>query len=82
MNYETTHLNDPFKGTEVSRKSVAAFAVKVINDPNIDQNDSVGVDKLGTSAGDRPRPDAMAANGGYEPSVKEDIPVRFKTENG
>lgn len=77
VDYETTHRDDPFKGTEVSRKSIAAYAVSLINDPGKDRRDSIGVDKPGTD-GDRPRPEVMAANGGYEPTVKEDIPVRFK----
>lgn len=76
VNYETTHRDDPFKGTEVSRKSVAAYVVSVIKEPTKDVRDSIGVDKPGTEA-DRPRPDVMAANGGYEPAVKEDIKVRF-----
>lgn len=77
VDYETTHRDDPFKGTEVSRKSVAAYAVSLINNPGKDLRDSIGVDKPGTD-GDRPRPEVMAANGGYEPAVKKDIPVRFK----
>lgn len=81
IDYETTHRNDPFRGTEVSRKSVAAFVVSLIDDPEKDIGDSIGVDKPGTEA-DRPRPEVMAANGGYEPKVKEKIKVRFKTING
>ncbi|MGM9908083.1 SDR family oxidoreductase [Limosilactobacillus sp.] len=77
VDYETTRRDDPFKGTEVSRKSVAAFVVKLIADPTIAVRDSIGVDKPGTAA-DRPRPAVMAANGGYEPDVKEDIKLRFK----
>lgn len=76
VDYEITHRDDPFKGTEVSRKSIASFAVKVINDPTIAVRDSIGVDKPGTD-GDRPRPEIMAANGGYEPKTKEDIKLRF-----
>lgn len=76
IDYEITHRNDPFKGTEVSRKSVAAFVVKVINDPTIASHDSIGVDKPGTE-GNRPRPEIMNTNGGYEPAVKKDIKVRF-----
>lgn len=77
VDYEITHRNDPFKGTEVSRKSVATYAVSLIMEPSKDIHDSVGVDKPGTD-GDRPRSEVMAANGGYEPAVREDIPVRFK----
>lgn len=76
INYETTHRNDPFKGTEVSRKSVASYVVSLINDLQKDVKDSVGIDKPGTD-GDRPRSEVMKANGGYEPSIKENIKVRF-----
>lgn len=75
--YETTTREEPFKGTEVSRKSVAAVIVSIINDPGKAIRESLGVDKPGTAA-DRPRPEVMAANGGYEPDHREDIPVRFK----
>lgn len=76
VDYETTTKNEPFKGTEVSRKSVAAFVVSLINDPQKDIRDSIGVDKPGTD-GDRPRPKVMSANGGYEPSTKKDIQLRY-----
>lgn len=76
VDYETTTRNEPFKGTEVSRKSVAAFVISLIKDPAKAVRDSIGVDKPGTD-GDRPRPEVMKANGGYEPAVKEDIKVRF-----
>lgn len=76
VDYEITHRDDPFKGTEVSRKSIASFAVKIINDPTIAVRDSIGVDKPGTD-GDRPRPEIMAANGGYESKTKEDSKLRF-----
>lgn len=51
--YETTDLVTGFKGTEVSRASVADFAVKVITQPNTYQNASVGLNKPNTD-GDRP----------------------------
>lgn len=51
--YEVTTLADGFKGTEVSRQSVADFALKVITDPSTYQNASVGLDKPGTD-GDKP----------------------------
>lgn len=76
VDYETTHHDDPFKGTEVSRKSVAAYVVSVIKDSAKDVRDSIGVDKPGTD-GDRPRPEVMAANGGFEPKVKKEIHLRF-----
>lgn len=52
--YEVTTLADGFKGTEVSRQSVADFVVKTIVDPSKYQNESVGLDKPGTD-GDKPR---------------------------
>lgn len=76
VNYETTHRDDPFKGTEVSRKSVAAFVMSLIQDPSKDVRDSIGVDKPGTEA-DRPRPEVMTANGGYEPKTMKQIKLRF-----
>ena len=33
VDYETTERNEPFKGTEVSRKSVAALVVECIRKP-------------------------------------------------
>ncbi|WP_407885427.1 NAD(P)H-binding protein [Levilactobacillus sp. N40-8-2] len=51
--YEETQLGEDFKGTEVSRQSVADFAFKVITQPDTYQNVSVGLDKSGT-AGDQP----------------------------
>lgn len=76
VDYETTHRDDPFKGTEVSRESVAALVVSLIDDPTKAIRDSLGVDKPGTD-GDWPRKSVMAANGGYEPAEKEDIKLRF-----
>lgn len=76
VDYEITHRDQPFQGTEVSRKSVAALIVSLIEHPDQAIRDSLGVDKPGTQA-DRPRPEVMAANGGYEPDVKEDIQLRF-----
>lgn len=76
VDYETTHRDDPFKGTEVSRKSVASLVVSLIDDPTKAIRDSLGVNKPGTD-GDRPRKSVMAANGGYEPAHKENIKLRF-----
>lgn len=67
VDYELTHHNETFKGTEVSRKSVAAYAVSLIKDPTKDIKDSVGVDKPGTD-GDRPRKAVMEANG-FDPNM-------------
>lgn len=53
VDYEETQLGEDFKGTEVSRQSVADFAFKVITQPDTYQNASVGLDKPGTD-GDQP----------------------------
>ena len=53
VSYETTGRHEPFKGTEVSRKSVAALAVDTILHPNQLVRANVGVNKPGTD-GDKP----------------------------
>lgn len=53
IDYEITGTNEPFKGTEVSRKSVADFVIKLIKNPNQYQNESIGLNKPGTN-GDKP----------------------------
>ncbi|WP_108987762.1 NAD(P)H-binding protein [Streptomyces coelicoflavus] len=53
IDFETTNRNEPFKGTVVSRKSVAALAVEIIKDPTRWEGEDLGVDKPGTG-GDRP----------------------------
>ncbi len=53
VDYELTQKGEPFKGTEVSRKSVADLVVKLAQDPARDVRGSVGVDKPGTD-GDKP----------------------------
>jgi len=53
VNYELTQKGQPFKGTEVSRKSVADLVVKLAQDPTRDARVSVGVNKPGTD-GDKP----------------------------
>lgn len=69
IDYETTSYNndEAFKGTEISRKSVAAYVVSLVNDPEQDVRDSIGVDKPG-SDGDRPRREVMMANG-FDPEM-------------
>ena len=47
VDYEITHRDEPFKGTEVSRKSVADLIVHIIKDPSLYINDSLGVNKPG-----------------------------------
>lgn len=53
VSYETTQKGEPFKGTEVSRKSIADFVVKLINDPSQEIDHSVGVNQPHTE-GDKP----------------------------
>ena len=53
IDYETTEKNEPFKGTEVSRKSVAALVVKLIENPELKSRRSLGVNKPNTD-GDKP----------------------------
>lgn len=51
--YETTEKGAKFKGTEVSRKSVADLIVKIIRCPSLHSNGNIGVNKPGTD-GDKP----------------------------
>lgn len=53
IEYETTVKPEPFKGTEVSRASIADLVVAIIHNPEQYQRQSVGVDKPGTE-GDKP----------------------------
>ncbi|WP_065382844.1 SDR family oxidoreductase [Hyphomonas sp. ND6WE1B] len=53
IDYETTGRNEPFKGTEVSRKSVAAFIASIIRNPDLSIGGNIGIDKPGTE-GDKP----------------------------
>ena len=53
VSYEITHRHDAFKGTEVSRKSIADVVVKLIDDPSQAQRDSLGVNQPNTD-GDKP----------------------------
>lgn len=53
IDYEITHRADAFKGTEVSRKSVAAEVVRLIQNPTEAVGDSLGLNKPNTE-GDKP----------------------------
>ncbi|MGB3425693.1 MAG: SDR family oxidoreductase [Castellaniella sp.] len=53
VDYETTGRDEPFKGTEVSRKSVAALTVELIEHPDRLVRANVGVNKPNTD-GDKP----------------------------
>lgn len=50
IDYETTERDKDFKGTVVSRKSVAALVVKVIQTPSFASWDNLGVNKPNTDA--------------------------------
>ncbi|MBM7617365.1 uncharacterized protein YbjT (DUF2867 family) [Weissella uvarum] len=54
INYEITYKDEPFKGTTVSRRSVADVILKIIGNPNYLENVSVGLNKPGTD-GDQPQ---------------------------
>ena len=51
--YELTQRDEQFRGTEVSRKAVAAFIASVVADPSTHSRANVGVNKPGTE-GDKP----------------------------
>ena len=53
ITYETTGRHEPFKGTEVSRKSVAALVVECIRDSKNFSHKNLGVNKPNTD-GDKP----------------------------
>lgn len=53
IDYELTEKGTPFKGTVISRKSIADLIVKVIKDPGQHENASLGISKPNTD-GDRP----------------------------
>lgn len=53
IDYELTEKGNPFKGTIISRKSIADLIVKIIKDPKLYQDSSLGIAKPGT---DGPQP--------------------------
>lgn len=53
VDYETTAKGEAFKGTEVSRKSVADLIVRIIRSPSLHRGASLGVNKPNTD-GDKP----------------------------
>ncbi|WP_237027421.1 NAD(P)H-binding protein [Lactobacillus sp. S2-2] len=52
--YELTKKGEDFKGTTVSRKSVADVIFKIVKNPSFLINESVGINRPGTD-GDRPQ---------------------------
>lgn len=51
VDYELTELHEPFKGTVVSRKSVADLIVKVVESPRLHSSANLGVNKPNTDGG-------------------------------
>lgn len=48
VDYEITQKDEPFRGTEVSRKSVGALVAKLIKNPEQEKRTSIGINKPGT----------------------------------
>ncbi len=53
VDYEVTQKGEPFKGTEVSRRSIAQVVVDISQDPDKYKRESIGVNKPNTD-GDKP----------------------------
>ncbi|MDF7626717.1 SDR family oxidoreductase [Lactobacillaceae bacterium L1_55_11] len=53
VDYEITHKGEPFRGTSVSRKSVADLVVKIIDNPKLYSKESIGINQPNTD-GDKP----------------------------
>lgn len=53
INYELTEKGEPYKGTIISRKSIADLIVKIIKNPKLHEYASLGISQPGTD-GDRP----------------------------
>lgn len=53
VSYEVTQRDEPFKGTEVSRKSVAALVTDIVTHPDHCVRANLGVNRPGTE-GDKP----------------------------
>lgn len=51
--YETTQKGEPFRGTTISRASIADYIMRLIDNSELDNCASVGIDRPGTD-GDRP----------------------------
>ncbi len=53
LSYETTTRDQPFKGTEIARKAVAAYILTLLENPDRDIGGNIGLSKPGTE-GDKP----------------------------
>lgn len=51
--YEITQRDEPFRGTEISRRAVAAFVIDLIDNPTQQLRTNLGVNEPGTD-GDKP----------------------------
>ncbi|GAF35525.1 NAD(P)H-binding protein [Lentilactobacillus farraginis] len=54
VSYQITHKNDQFVGVSGSRKSVADLVLKIITDPSLGINDSLGLADPATQGENRP----------------------------
>ena len=54
IDYELTKKGTPFKGTLISRASIADLIVKIVKTPALYADESLGIDQSGTD-GDRPQ---------------------------
>jgi len=45
IDYETTHKGEPFRGHDVSRKSLASLIVKLATTPVLETRQSLGVNQ-------------------------------------
>jgi len=45
IDYALTHKGEPETGTAISRKSIAAFITKIIENPNLHKNENLGISK-------------------------------------
>lgn len=54
VKYQVTHRNDKYVGVSGSRQSVADVIIKMINDPTLYANDSIGLADPDTQGLDRP----------------------------
>ncbi|GAY74027.1 NAD(P)H-binding protein [Lentilactobacillus kosonis] len=55
VNYETTVKGETFRGTVITRASIADYIIKLINDPKLANQGSIGLSEPGTD-GDSPYP--------------------------
>jgi uncharacterized protein YbjT (DUF2867 family) len=53
VDYETTQKGEPFRGTIISRASIADYIMRLLADPGFDNHASVGINQPDTD-GDRP----------------------------